>query len=819
MSQSDVLNLYNENNNIYNSPKRFNKTYNILNTYKFIKSNKTPVIKITKNLKKNFFSHNKRILSQNFIKHNYLYNHEKILTFHQKFKGEKNKRCKTFDINKDKNIFNNLSSLHKNILKGKLIHSKLYKLLEKSANDNYIKKKREKDKNTFITMIEEDDSTENENNKIFNFENEEEAKKYHHPENKNNKLLKNNKNANIGEPYKLEKTTNTMLLNIRRNISNINNFFLDPKLNNNTYRDDTNKILKKKVSFNRTFVDKNKTLKLSNLKPISLPSIKFNSALNNYFKYILEGNRNDKHTLSKTCIAKLRFEIINKALLENYKTTLEKNEFPINLVNTMFHYYLKEQKYFFEFDDLYKKYLAYLSLEIKKYKLELNDILEKREKIFNENNIILKKISDLKEELKIYEEFKKLCLMVKFKTKNINNIPFEEISKYGFKLKNLKNLNNSNNSNNLNNKNIINEEKKEERQNKDIEEQNSKNSKKPTKSLKNSIYKRRGSHFKDKNSSNCSNIKLVIPQETPIFENIDEFFHKFKEENDDIFKKFQIYNQSFYDKRDFESEFEKEKQIDQSPNSKYIKSTIKKFSEELYFLKLKNKRLNMFKNQLINQKVQEQNNNNQLLFNINNMENNLKDNNDNIKSRSFQYYLEENEDSIALFKIYKKVRVILLNPEINIENLLKIKKLYSIIKEKKTIKDIKFNDKIYSKEVFHIKILELLYLKLIHWKKRCLKSKYLRKKYLKIKNEREKTIKMYKSKKKLLDSQIHIMKRNDEIIDKSNKITLLQNRKVDPYYKIYLYKDKIKNEKKIKEEIDKTKVEPESDKYYNLIQY
>ena len=42
-------------NNVYNSPVRFNKTYNILNTHKFLKSNKTPVIKIAQNLKKNLF--------------------------------------------------------------------------------------------------------------------------------------------------------------------------------------------------------------------------------------------------------------------------------------------------------------------------------------------------------------------------------------------------------------------------------------------------------------------------------------------------------------------------------------------------------------------------------------------------------------------------------------------------------------------------------------------------------------------------------------------------------------------------------------------
>ena len=34
----------------------------------------------------------------------------------------------------------------------------------------------------------------------------------------------------------------------------------------------------------------------------------------------------------------------------------------------------------------------------------------------------------------MYESFKRLCLLVKFRTKNIEDIPIEEIYKYGIKL-------------------------------------------------------------------------------------------------------------------------------------------------------------------------------------------------------------------------------------------------------------------------------------------------------------------------------------------------------------------------------------------------
>jgi hypothetical protein len=166
MSYSKDLNLYNE-DNIYLSPRRFNRTYNTLKSYTFLKASKSPSIKITKNLKKNFFSHNKRILSQNYFKDNYLYNHEKMLTYHQN-----NKKCQTLYINKKQKIMKNLSLTHKNMLKNRLTQSKLYKLIEKAANENYLKNKREKEKDTFITMIENNNNNE-EKKVILSFDQDE----------------------------------------------------------------------------------------------------------------------------------------------------------------------------------------------------------------------------------------------------------------------------------------------------------------------------------------------------------------------------------------------------------------------------------------------------------------------------------------------------------------------------------------------------------------------------------------------------------------------------------------------------------------------
>ena len=281
------------------------------------------------------------------------------------------------------------------MLKGKLLKSKLYKSIEKTANDKYIKKKRDRGKNMFITMIEEDNLNGNKN--IFNFEHEnEENQKIStiNEENKNSIIQGNEKPTSLlktsnysikdSAHYSSEKNIKKekiLSLNFNKNISNIknlkyeynqNNIFSEKDINNNSNKDIIKKNkFKKKVSFSTQINDKKKQIDLNKLKPILLPCIKFSNSLNDYFQYILEGNINARHSLAKTCTAKLRFEIINKALSDNYKMTIEQREFPIDLANVMFYYYLKEQKYFFEFDDLYKKYLIYLSTEIKNHNIEL----------------------------------------------------------------------------------------------------------------------------------------------------------------------------------------------------------------------------------------------------------------------------------------------------------------------------------------------------------------------------------------------------------------------------------------------------------------
>jgi hypothetical protein len=198
-----------------------------------------------------------------------------------------------------------------------------------------------------------------------------------------------------------------MLLNFNQNIKNIKKEHNIAKSINNKIDNNTSDI--KKEKYNKIyFYNNNKSLDYYNLKPISIPCIKFNNILNNYFKYILGDYRNSKTTVAKKVMSKLKYAILSKEQLENYTTTLENNELPNIIADNMYRYFKKGQKYYFEYDDLYKKYLSFLSVEIIKHKFELNNLIETKENLFKNNLNLLKKISELKDKIKTYDLFKKL---------------------------------------------------------------------------------------------------------------------------------------------------------------------------------------------------------------------------------------------------------------------------------------------------------------------------------------------------------------------------------------------------------------------------
>ena len=118
-----------------------------------------------------------------------------------------------------------------------------------------------------------------------------------------------------------------------------------------------------------------------------------------------------------------------------------------------------------------------------------------------------------------------------------------------------------------------------------------------------------------------------------------------------------------------------------------------------------------------------------------------------------------------------------------------------------------------------MKLLELLYLELIKWKKECLENDDLKKIFIKYKNKKEKELRINKFKQKMLKENEYIIKRDKKIIDKANKPVILQNRKVDPFQKRYIYDERIKKNLKEKNEMNKIANDSEAEKYYNYIVY
>ena len=157
----------------------------------------------------------------------------------------------------------------------------------------------------FITTIEDNyESDEEENNQIGKFFNKK----------KSNRKLKLNINPSL-DSNKSENKKNKIYLNSDNN-------------NNNHI-----------LTYNQTKKKRNKSLNIYDLTDISLPCITFNNSLNS-----LSININHKNSLSQTCLAKLRIEVINKVLHENYKTYFEKRDFPLSLSDTKFRSQLKNQK-------------------------------------------------------------------------------------------------------------------------------------------------------------------------------------------------------------------------------------------------------------------------------------------------------------------------------------------------------------------------------------------------------------------------------------------------------------------------------------------
>ena len=688
--------------NNYKSYINNNYSYNTISTSFFSNSKN----KYIYNLKNNFYNNKTSNFSRNI--RNYIYNHKKVISLN----SHKNKNWKTFIYQRFSKDF---SSIHKNTLKSKLLNSKIHDIIEKKTIKNYLKE--EKKSNTFITTVEGNNLDDEKDN---------------YKSNKKNKLNKKKKKVIF-----LERS---------------------PNINNNTNKTEnieTPTKEEKYVSFNQINWKKNKFLNMHNLTDISLPCINFSNSLNS-----LNSDINNKKRLAQTTLAKLRIQAIKNELEERYKNFFEKREFPIGLVNATFSSFLKDQKFFYVFGDLTKKYMQSLYNEINKNIIILDKLSKQKDDLVKENDEILKKISSLNGEIKIFESFNNLYLSLKNKTKQMNYLsPRKSLIKSRLTL-----------------------EKKEVRKN----------------TLFKGMFKRRESlKLKPRNSVKLRvNINIKSPRKSrEIFKNTQEIKEIFEEKDKNIYRAYLKYIDIVYDECRLSLEYTKEKEKEnKNKEIKEINKNIEQLKNELIILKIENKELLNYKNILITKYMNNEN----------------IDENDNI---------EKDVNNLNTYKIMLKAKYILLNLDINIERYLRIKNIYLIIKEKDSSKNVIYKGQIYSKALFYIKILEFLYLKMEIFENNCLNDKNLREKYIKIKAKREKEMKYLKCEQNLMEEKMIEMKRNYNVINKSNKLIILRNRKFDPFYKKYIKDEVIKKRMKEKEDFDKMNLNNENEMYNNYLYY
>ena len=694
-----------QSNNYYNNPIKHNYTFSTLNPSLFTEGKD----KLIHNLKKTFIKDHMPNYSRNFFGINYMYNQKKVMSLHKNMKSI-SKKWKNYHY---ENAYKSINSLHKNSLKNKILQTTMYKSIEKTANDNYLKQKNKKKKNTFITTIEEDDDIKN--NKLF---------------------IELNPSINNNESEKI-KSYNDL---------NINNLSLSH------------------------YYSRNKSFNKNILTNISLPCITFSGYLNS-----LNTNPNHRSSLAQTCLSKLRIEVINQQLNESYKTFFEKRDFPVGLTESMFRFYLKNQKYFLFYDDLIKRYLYFLENEIKNNIIILGHLTTQRDKLLKENEVILKKILNLEDQIRIYESFNNIYLNFKNDAKIIspslpNKIPIKS--------------------------------KIEGRKSTYIPLKRS-SIKSPIKRLSNiskrkELFKRRETQqkitFKYSKFGLQKKQSLVsgIPKKArELFKNTQEIQEIFEEKDKSVFKAYNKYINVVYNLGELSLEHDKEKEsINKNPDLIEIFNALDRKKRELIILKIKNRDLMEYKNSLINKRKEEKNE---------------EDENDGIYGNSYEIII--------------KLKEILLNIPMNLEKILNIKNLYGILKEKSDSHYLYHKGKVYTKELFLLKALELFYLKIELWKKKCLDDKNLRGKFIQIKAERDKEMKYLKCEQNLMEEKINEMKKNKAIINKNNKIIVLRNRKFDPFYKKYIGDVIIRKRMKSKEYLDKLKQGNENEKYNNYLYY
>ena len=590
------------------------------------------------------------------------------------------------------------------------------------------------------------------------------------------------------------------------NESKNNNFSVMSQFNH------TNRINKRIQNY---FDENNKNLnKISlNLKPLSKPlNYKFNDVIGNfnndtYCDGKLTSSRGPRNGLTEQVVSKFRYNVINKIKREFYLTQSEISQNPLSILKEYEFLQKLNKKYYIIFQDFSKRYFAYLYWQVGEEKHKLSLLKEERERLKEENFQITKKINTQKDKLSFYQNFMKLLMKIKYHTISINTIPEEEIRKYGVKIsrpnysllehngpkKNYTRKNTyilitdlrDNYKNFSRKKTVINYRYNKNKINKKVDSLKELNQIKrefhrqqsSNKFLDNDYSKNQHRYSLSKKSS-----KFNFFPKTPIFNTYEELFDRLKS----IENHLKELNKEYIDKNYFlqklKMEKEKEKtKIKKDVNIVYNNIELENLNQQLIKIKEQNLSYITFKKFLISTR----NDNNIEYFKKKNEKEEI--NNDEIDNNDY------NAPKKRKVNFTEKVISILLKFNINIEKLIGCHGIYSFLKSPNDIK-INCKGKEYMKTIFCVKVLEIIYFKLMEKRREYLSNSETHNKYL----EYEEIIERNNKKMKIIENREREIKekikREKEIMIKTSKI-VIPMRQVDSFSK-NIYYEKIKKKEK-----------------------
>ena len=624
------------------------------------------------------------------------------------------------------------------------------------------------------------------------------------------------------------KTRNKVSLNINSSLKTENNIIYNSTTINNGFsilkskKGNKNNIFSisnilsnknKKISFNleqNNFENSSKNRIIFTSEPATkVLNYKFNDAIGNidnnvYCEGKLTSFRGIRNGLTEQILSKFKFNIINRIKKEFYKTQFEIQQNPLNFLKEYEIFQETNKKYYFIYQILIKKYFGYLYNQVDEEKYKLMILNEEREKLKEENFQLLKKINNKNEKLLFYQNFLKLLMKIKYNTNSLDKLSNEYLTRYGIKVSPLK----TNESISLNKKFLkrfshflITETKDKNRP---------KLFRKTTKaslSSKNTIASlNKKNNYNEINKSNKDFKRLKSKENSK--QKINLFYERKKSVEYKISKKVPIF-------KDVEELFERLKGIDN-----HLKDLYKESSDKRYMIQILKTELYKEKGRIQVDKNLE-NNNIELEY--------LKEELKKIKSQNLLYincikFLNDNKnnnyieykpkiadkhtlkENITDDKDEKKKKVnfadklisILLQLKINIEEFIDCPGIYSFLKSPQEIK-INNQGREYMKILFCIKIIEIIFLKLMEKRREYLSNNKTRNHYLELEEIMDRNNKLNKIYEKREEEIKQRIKKEKEILIKSTKVPILPIKKDDPFsYNIYFEQFKKKEKERLK---------------------